>query len=148
MVKKDFQKAEFLFPSQELINSIPKEFKIWNDLVFTQKSYTIGYIKTTISKDNYRSLVIATNEKELFGFVSEHILSTLKFQFANSRDINVENFHDSIFRRSQEYFRLDENELLDISKKVKNEAVSYQEKQKLELSLLKETEPIFKKLKI
>lgn len=137
MVNQTFKNGTFLFPTDELINSIPKEFKVWNDLVFIKKKYTIGYIQTAIhSTYKYKTLVIATNDKELYGFIAKHNPKTLKFNYIPFTHHEINNFLHSVLLCTQQcHMKCDEKEILEICQEVKTKACQMKEKNLLEISL-------------
>lgn len=130
----DFKEGNFLFPSDELISNIPKEFKIWNDIVFLKKDYTIGFIKTEIIKEKYRSIVIATNGEELAGFTIQNIPSNSKqFFYYSFKDAFIPSFAESVMRSTQVIdMEWKQKTIYDICKEVKNKTLFIVEKEQLE----------------
>jgi hypothetical protein len=149
MIETNFKDGNFLFPDAQLINSIPCTFKIWNDLIFLKKNYTIGFIKTEIINEKHRAIVIATNGQELIGFTIQNIPNEPKqFLYCPFRDENLTNFVQSITRNCQSLdIKWKQKTIYNVCKEVKNKAITIIEKENLE-NIISKTLPSTSKLKL
>lgn len=148
-----FKDNSFLFPTEELLKSIPQEFKIGNDLIFLQKTYTISLIKTAIQNGKYKSIVVGMNGNRLIGFIAQNILKSstapATFTIKPLSAFHASSFENSILSSLKTFnIKWKEEDIISTIKYIKNKTPILKEMKALENGLIEITPNTNTKLKI
>lgn len=137
MMNNEIQFDDFtmFYPTDEILNSVPKDFQIHKFIEKIQEQYCIAYLKTEAQTNTKNSFLIAINDKEFLGFVAMNNQDGFDYYPIKSESLNKFVALAQI-RTAKASFYFNQSELVAMTKKIKEEFNVFQEKDRLEKMVL------------